>query len=161
MATQKYSHLKITQWTKIFLAIAAFVFPLELIWNSFTSVKPIHGLTEIVITITLSLFMMVPILVGAYFYQDIWVDEDGILVEFLWKKVRVKWEDIIEIKLAWGFWLAPKESRPVIVLVNRLTPFHCVFGVLYGWSIRPGFIIFPTISDFQSLKKTIESRAKR
>jgi hypothetical protein len=102
---------------------------------------------------------MVPILVAAYFFQDVWVDEEGLLIEFLWRRFKVRWVDVIEAKSAWGF-VGSENNRPLIVLVNRLTPFHRVFGVLYGWSIRTGFVIFPTISDFQSIKQTIESHVK-
>lgn len=108
----------------------------------------------------LAFFLMIALLVTAYFFQDIWLDEEGLLVEFLWKKVRVKWEEIIDVKPAWGF-LGQKNKRPMIVMVNGLTPFHRAYGVVYGLSIKPGFVIFSSISDFQVLKETIQSHIKR
>jgi hypothetical protein len=156
----KHSHPIYMQCSKNILAILAFIFPPCMIWISFTSVTPIHTLTEIVVTIIMSLFMMIPLLGSAYFWQDIWVDEEGLLIEFLWKKIRVKWEEIIEVKPAWGF-LGPEKNRPLIVLVNGLTPFHRSFGVIYGLSTKSGFVIFSSISDFQMLKETIQSHIKR
>jgi hypothetical protein len=159
MALRRYSHPLYIQWCKNILAVLAFLFPPYMIWNSFTSVIPIHTLTEIVVTIFISLFMMIPLLVSAYFWQDIWVNEEGLLIEFLWKKVRVKWDDIIEVKLAWGF-LGQESKRPVIVLVHGLTPFHRTFGIIYAFSTKPGFVIHPSISDFQILKETIQSQIR-
>ena len=154
MDARLYSHPIFFQWYKKFVAVLAFVFPPYMIWNSFMGVAPIHSLTEIVVTIFLSLFMMIPILVSAYFWQDIWVDEEGLLVEFLWKKIRVRWIDIIETETAWGF-LGRKENRSWVVMVNGLTPFHRMFGVLYGLSLQPAFVIDSSIRDFQALKDII------
>jgi hypothetical protein len=160
MALRRYSHPLYIQWCKNILAVLAFLFPHYMIWNSFTSVIPIHTLTEIVVTIFISLFMMIPLLISAYFWQDIWVDEEGLLIEFLCKKLRVKWEEIIEVKPAWGF-LGQKNKRPLIILVKGLTPFHRTFGVIYGLSIKPGFVIFSSVNDFQILKENTQNHIKR
>ena len=88
------------------------------------------------------------------------MDGEGLEIEFLWRKVRVRWLDIIEIKAVWGS-LGQEKNRPLIVLVNGLTPFHRIFGVLYGLSIKPGFVIFPSISDFRELKETIQHHVRK
>jgi len=157
---RKHSHPILLQLSKNILAVLAFVVPPYMIWISFAGVTPIHSLAEIVVTIFLSLFMMIPILGSAYFWQDIWVDEEGLLIEFLWKKIRVKWDEIIEVKLAWGF-LGQESKRPVIVLVHGLTPFHRTFGIIYAFSTKPGFVIHPSISDFQTLTENIRNHIKR
>ncbi|MBI5965424.1 MAG: hypothetical protein HY863_18260 [Chloroflexi bacterium] len=155
MAPRHHSHPRYMQWFKSILAVLALAFPPYMIWNSFTSVVPISSLMEIIVTVILSFFMMVSLLVTAYFFQDIWMDEEGLQIEFLWKKVRVRWIDMIEAKPAWGF-LGQEEKCPLIVLVKGLTLFHRVFGIIYGISIKPGFVIFPSISDFQKLKVNIQ-----
>ncbi len=160
MLPRKHSHPKLLQLSKYALAVFAFAFSPYTIWNSFTSAVPIHTLTEIVVTIIMSLFMMIPFLVSAYFWQDIWIDEAGLLVEFLWKKIRVRWVDLIEVKPAWGF-IGQESKRPVIVLVNGLTPFHRAFGIIYAFSTKPGFVIHPSIRDFQIIKENIRSHMKR
>lgn len=159
MLPRKHSHPILLQLSKSTLAVFAFIFPPYMIWNSFTSVTPIHSLAEIVVTIFLSLFMMIPVLVSAYFRQDIWIDEEGLLVEFLWKKVTVKWEEIVEVKPAWGF-LGQESQRPVIVLVHGLTPFHRAFGIIYAFSTKPGFVIHPLIRDFQIIKENLRSHVR-
>jgi len=63
----------------------------------------------------------------------------------------------MEAKPAWGF-LGLAKNRPLIILVNGLTPFHRIFGLLYGLSIKPGFVVFSTTADFQALKEIIQAR---
>ena len=157
---RRYSHPTYIRLSKNILATLAFVYPPYMIWNSFTSSTPIHTLAEAISTIILSLFMTTPILVSAYFWQDIWIEEEGLAIEFLWYRIRVKWEEIIEVKPAWGF-LGQKEKRPLIVLVKRLTHFHLAFGILYGLSINPGFIIFPSINEFQNIKESIQNHTAK
>ena len=146
-----HSHPKYLQWFKSGLAIFAFVYPAYLLLTSTSSFALIR-----IIEVFLAIFIMIIMLVTAYFFQDIWVDEEGLQIEFLWKKIRVKWEEIIEVKPAWGF-LGSKKNRPLIVLVNGLTPFHRAFGVIYGLSTKPGFVIFSSINDFQILKENIQN----
>lgn len=160
MLPRKHSHPIYIQWCKNILAVLAFAFPPYMILNTFTSVIPINSLTEIVVTINLSFFMTIPLLVSAYFWQDIWIDEEGLLVEFLWRKIRVQYVDVLEAKPAWGF-LGQANKRPLIVLVNGLTSFHRAFGIIYTFSTKPGFVISPSTSDFQMLKKKIRSHIKR
>lgn len=160
MLPRQHSHPIYIQWCKNILAVLAFAFPPYMILTSFTSITPIITLTEILVNIIMSFFMMIPILVSAYFWQDIWIDEEGLLIEFLWRKIRVQWVDIIEAKPAWGF-LGQENKRPLIVLVNGLTPFHRAFGIIYAFSTKPGFVIFSSIRDFKILKENIQSHIKR
>ncbi|HZM22680.1 MAG TPA: hypothetical protein VFC02_13110 [Anaerolineales bacterium] len=104
----------------------------------------------------LTIFHFIVLLVAAYFHQDVYVDDQGLFVEFLWNKIKVPWQDIIEVKYIWGVGFLREEKRPLVVVVKSLTSFHRVFGVLYAKSIRPAFIIDVTIDDFQTLKKTIQ-----
>ena len=143
------------QWTKRILAILAFVYPAYLLLTSTSNNALIR-----VVEVFLALFTMAVLLITAYFFQNIWVDEEGLQIEFLWRKIGVRWADIADIKPAWGF-LGQKDKRPVIVLVNGLTPFHRTFGVIYGLSIKPGFVIFPSINDFQILKEQIQNHFQK
>ena len=155
MNLRKHSHPKYMQWFRNIFAILAFVYPLYLLLTS-NPKSALIGIIEIV----LAFFIMIFILVTTYFFQDIWVDEEGLLIEFLWRKIRVRWADIIQTKTAWGF-LGSEKNRPLIVLVNGLTPFHRAFGVIYAFSIKPAFVIHPSISDFKILKETIQHHIKR
>lgn len=155
MTPQHHFHPQYMQWFKSILAILAFVYPAYLLLTSTSN----YALVRIV-EVFLAVFMMIVFLITAYFFQNIWADEEGLQIEFLWRKIRVRWADIAELKPAWGF-LGQKNKRPLIVLVNRLTPFHRAFGVIYGLSIKPGFVIFSSISDFQVLKENIQNHIQK
>ena len=150
MTIRQHSHPKYIQLFKNSFAILTFVYPAYRLLTSITNYASIR-----IVEIFLALFTMIVMLVTAYFFQDIWADEEGLQIEFLWRKYRLLWEDIIEVKYAGGLWLAPEEKRPLVVLVNGLTPFHHVFGFIYASSAKPGFVVFPSISDFQALKDNI------
>ena len=154
MPPRKHSHPIYIRWCKTMLTILAFAFPPYMFWISLTGVNPTNSFTEIVVSLMFSLFMMIPFLVSAYFWQDVWIDDEGLLIEFLWRKFRIRWSDMIEVKLAWGF-LGQEKNRHLIILVNGLTFFHRAFGMLYGLSIEPGFVIASSINDFQVLKDMI------
>jgi len=165
MTSRQHSHPKHIRWFKNIIVILAFVYPVYFFLKSIYGINP-NSLTEISVNIIIAFFMMVTFLVGPYYFgQDVLVDEEGLQIEFLWKKMRVQWTDIIETKTTFGSWFAPEKNRPLIILVNGLTPFHRIFGVLYGLSIKPGFVIFPSISDFEILineiKKNIPKNKRR
>ena len=59
--------------------------------------------------------------------------QEGIRVQaFILYKVLVSWEDIISIRKCFIPW-----SRLSLIVVNRLTPIHRLFGLLYGPTLHP------------------------
>ena len=162
MISRQYSHPKYIRWFKNIFVILAFVFPAYWILNSISRFTPNNFWAVIVDDIVFSPLIFIVLLTSTYYFgQDVLVDEEGLQIEFLWKKMRVRWVDIIETKATFGSLFASEKNCPLIILVNGLTPFHRIFGVLYGLSIKPGFVIFPSISDFQGLKENIQSHIKR
>jgi len=160
MILEQYSHPKYIQWSKNVLAILAFVCSLYFLLIAISRLIS-NNIFEGVAEIAFSFFLLISILVGAYYFgQDVWINEEGLQIEFLWRIMKVQWVDIIETKMIWGSF-GKEKNRPLIVLVNGLTPFHRVFGVLYGLSIKPGFVIFPSISNFLKLREIIQLHARR
>jgi len=164
MKISKHTHPRYIVWIKYFMAVSAFLMPFYLLYSLFTK----HSIAEVFSSLHfLPLFIAFPfypifLLTAAYFFQDIIIASDGLLVEFLWKDLNVPWDKIIEIKSAFGFWRSPRNTKVIcIVLTNALTPFHRLFGLVYGPSVKPSFIIFPTISEYQSLVETIKRHAKK
>ena len=80
-------------------------------------------------------------IIGCIFYDglfaDIGVDNDGLLVEFLWKYLRIPWSDIIDIRpfgpRFLGYW--------IISTNNKLTPFHRLYGFYSLQTAAPSFCI--------------------
>ena len=85
-------------------------------------------------------------------WADLEVSDNGIYIEFLWKKIHVPWSSIITIKsIGLGF------VRIDVVLVDHscLTIFHRIYSLFTVVSIRPGFHIHPHFLQSHELYKLI------
>ena len=96
------------------------------------------------------------LLITANYFCEIALNETGVNVTFLWYILHVDWQDIVEIK--------PRRflgrSHSWVVLTNKLTPFHRLYGIIYGFSWLPSFIISPSLRDGEKLVRMIEERGK-
>ena len=141
-------------------AILAFIPPIFisiLLFKDFTN--PAFSIDSLLSLVFLIIISPVCILLAAYFYTDLEVDENGLMVEFLWKKLRISWSKVLQIKPLFGI----KTRKPgiYVVIVEGLTPFHLLYGLIYGFSLRPAFILWSTVNDFGVLKNDIEKHIKR
>lgn len=157
------THPRYIVWLKRLIFVSAFILLLDFLYTDFVK-YPLSGsiASTVLETLVLIAFYSINMLILAYFFcQNITVTDDGLLVEFLWKDLMVSWDKIIEIKPAYGFLKSRQNTKRIyIVLTNALTPFHRLFGLIYGLSVKPAFIIFPTISEYQSLVETIKMHTK-
>ncbi len=158
MKISKHTHPRYVVWLKHLVVISAFILLLDLLYTDFVKYSPgsiVSAVSDILIAIS---FGSISFSIAAYFFwQNITVTDEGLLVEFLWKDLFVPWDKIVEIKPAYGFWRNSQNTKIYVVLTNALTPFHRCFGVIYGLSIKPAFIIYSTISEYESLVETIKS----
>ena len=164
MKISTHNHPRYIVWLKYFLFISAIILLLELLYIDLVK-YPLSrsvGSKILDILIFLSIYSVV-ILISAYFFgQNVTVTEEGLVIEFLWKDLMVPWDKIIEIKPAFGFLRISKNQKQIyVVLAGGLTPFHRLFGLTYGLSLKPAFIIYPTISEYQSLVETIKRHTKK
>lgn len=107
----------------------------------------------------LSACISTSLILTANFFCEIATDDTGLYVSFLWRKLFIRWQDVIEIKpMAFGFW---GFSRILVVTTNALTPFHRLYGLIYGFSPRPSFIITPITDSQGDLIKLIENHTRR
>ena len=91
----------------------------------------------------------------ANIFPEITSDKNGLLVRFFLWHLRVKWEDIVEIrKNSWMSLLGPPHY---IVKTTALTPFHRFYG-LYALSFSPSFLMKTNINEFSLLLKRIQDR---
>ena len=93
------------------------------------------------------------IILTANFFCDVAADDEGLWVSFLWKKQRVYWRDIAQVKPIWITLGPSRKSR--IVLTNSLTPFHRLYGLIYGFTWKPSFIIDTTVINQAELIRLI------
>jgi hypothetical protein len=93
------------------------------------------------------------------------VSSRGLLIEFAGGWLPVAWQDLEEIHVTGD----EAGLRFVLLMIpaktaKRLTGWHRLYGLLYGTTIRPSFLITSTIADFDQLLNTIlqeNSRAIR
>lgn len=73
---------------------------------------------------------------------------------FWW--VFIPWEDIVGL-YRWR----TSGRRIVIIVANRLTPFHVLYGVMYAELLKPAFLISASIADYDKLIKIVEFHTGR
>ena len=78
----------------------------------------------------------------------------GIEVRVFWFWWRsVPWDDVVEV-LPWR-----SAGRRLVVVVNRLTWFHRVYGMMYGETVNLAFLISEGIYGYQELLRTTRLHA--
>jgi len=87
-----------------------------------------------------------------YMFPTVQTSAKGMRVRvfsFWW--VFIPWEDIVSL-YRWRV----SGRRIVIIVANRLTPFHVLYGVMYAEMLKPAFLISASIADYDELIKTVE-----
>lgn len=89
-------------------------------------------------------------------FADVGTDNDGLLVEFMGKPLRVIWKDITSVKPFGPRFL----NYWVITTNNKLTLFHRLYGVYSLKSLAPSFCIYKISNDQESLLMIIRKQIK-
>ncbi|MFT3891971.1 MAG: hypothetical protein QM730_10085 [Anaerolineales bacterium] len=159
MKLSTHTHPRYIVWFK-YLLLASIVFIcLEFLYLDFVKRSNMDAVFSNVLSIFgFMLLYSFTILITAYFLgQNIAVVNEGLLIEFLGKDLFVPWDKVKEIKPPFGFFRSHRNPKKIyVVLTDALTPFHRLFGLLYGLSVKPAFIIFPSISEYDLLIRTIK-----
>jgi len=139
---------------KIFFVLMPFLLILMVIENR---PEDYSSYSEYVIAFFMPPLFMMACTFFAGSWPDIGIDDDGILVEFLWVYLRVSWKDLIEIKhigsRTFGVWL--------ITTNNRLTFFHRFFGLWTTFSWKPGFHLHTQSLQHREALKIIQKQINR
>jgi hypothetical protein len=167
MNRRQHSHGLVMKIFKILFSVGSLVFLVRILLLLLAFVfggdRSLIDLIKVLVSVIFAAaFTVSAFLIAAYYFPDIDTDEEGLLVEFLWKRIRVSWDDVIELKPVFMYGI-PSFGRPVpvVVLTEKLTPFHRVYGLLYGFSTKPAFVIQPGVSEFELLKNDIEKHIKK
>ncbi|MEW5941970.1 MAG: hypothetical protein AB1750_20080 [Chloroflexota bacterium] len=97
----------------------------------------------------------------AHFYSEIIADDEGLLVQFCFWHLRVRWDDVIKMELTTKNLLmynilAGLLSAHYVVKTRALTPFHRFYG-LYVSSFQPSFMFHSSISSLDDLQSSIKN----
>jgi hypothetical protein len=168
MDPQKYTYGNLTKFTNMSFLLYSLIFiggGLFFLYRSILSFFNSGGIESSVAYIILyflvgvwSPFFFIYL---AYLRADVEVEEDGLLIKFVLKTLYVKWEEICLLKQAryLGFRMSRKNS--VVITNKALTPFHCIYGLLYGQTNQPAFLILSDISRYNELIETIKGNIKK
>jgi hypothetical protein len=148
------------RWSTILYNISAFVIPVYIaslaIFRAVTA--KLHftsaGLLSLVFE---AIFISTVLVLTANFYPEVRVDRNGLYVSFLWYRLPVTWQDIIEIKPS--IFNLPKHPTTWVVRTQALTPFHRLYGLLYGFTAHPSFIITHGIANCDKLIQMINQHS--
>lgn len=92
------------------------------------------------------------------FYAEIESDKDGLQIVFLWRRLFVPWDDIIEIKPLFNI----NFLKNVWVIRTRSLPiFHRLYGLLYSFSLHPSVVVSKGISNYEELLHRIQVNVKK
>ena len=149
----------ITRLFSIIFNAAAFLAPIYLVGNfairyyaKYTSLS----LSALLPTLLYSLFFGVVLVITANFYSEIIADKDGLQVQFLWFRLPVLWQDIVEIKPS--IFNLPNHTTTWVVQTQKLSHFHRLYGLFYSFSFLPSFIIRYEIENREAIIEMVNKR---
>ena len=137
------------------LSLFSFSFALLLLLSLAVSIiappsKGNVGLTEPLASPGEILILLVFSLLFSSAYPSFQVSDSGLKVQvLLFWRILVPWENVREIRSTLlGF------SK--LVVLRRLTPLHRVYGLIFGLTTQPAFVIRRCLIDYDRAVKTIE-----
>jgi len=109
-------------------------------------------------TILVAILVIIGVVYQAYSMPRVKTDDDGLLVEFLWQWLRIKWEDVDgvrEIKSYSG------RFHVWMVESHQLTFFHRFYGLLNNGKFKPCFLVHSTMVNHLELINEIKRCSKK
>ena len=163
----KHSYSAFHRFSRIplyILAVVCFAMGLLLLGNLIISLeqdKVVSIQNSIISFLILSVFLPLFHLYVDFLEVDLHVDESGVNLKSPIKTFHVNWEDIIEVRRA-SLSGIPMFNKPNIVITkSKLTPFHYLYRLIYGRTLRPSFYFSAFISDSDKLRQTIREGVKK
>lgn len=88
------------------------------------------------------------------FFQKFTISDEGIefQVFILWRKF-IPWTDIISMRKASMSW-----AKEYVIITKRLTFFHRIMGLLYGFTLSPAFVFNGYLSHYDEAVEVIQQR---
>src|SRR5690606_14067072 len=82
-------------------------------------------------------------------YSNIYVDKEYLYVYFFFKRKQARLKDIVMVKSV----LTPSHQQSFVVLFKKgLTPFHRIYGLIFGSSFYPSVYVGGSIDDRDDLE---------
>jgi len=97
----------------------------------------------------------------SYLATDIEVEEGGLRIKFIFKSFFINWSDVEEFKPGKTLGLLNLKRTRILVTKNALTPFHRLYGLMYGSTTKPSLLIGTNISNYEELFRIIKNNHKK
>jgi hypothetical protein len=99
-----------------------------------------------------------------YLYSDIDVDEKGLFINFFRKAFRVSWDDVLEVKpikpKIWASFVGTViEERYLVITSSQLSIFHRLYGIVFGRTSAPSFLVTSLISQAPDLMDKLRAKS--
>lgn len=99
-----------------------------------------------------------------YLYSDVYVDEQGLLIKFFRIHLRVHWSDIREVKpiksKLWASFVGTIiEERYLVITSSQLSIFHRLYGIVFGQTTLPSFLVTSLISNSPELMEKLIAKS--
>lgn len=85
---------------------------------------------------------------------EICLDEAGISISFMLGQTRIPWEHVLSLRIR----RFPRSRT--LVIAKKITPLHYVYGLVYGHTFRPSFIVAMTLENREELIAEIQQHIK-
>ena len=95
---------------------------------------------------------------AAYFFTELTSDQAGLHVRFLWRRLVVPWDQIIDVRPLFNL---PFARGFEVIRTRTLTPFHRVYGLLYGFTTAPSLLISPGMSHGAELTQRLSAYVEK
>jgi hypothetical protein len=137
-------------FSNIFLVIKFFIQEA----SSFSGYERVKVLIMAIVSNFLFLLFSIFIL---NFQPDLEITSRGIIVQvFLFWKVLVSWSEVIDIRGGVFQW-----SRYHVVIVDKLTPIHRIYGLIHGFTLKPAIIIGQTMRNREEAIQRIRGKLQK
>jgi hypothetical protein len=137
--------------------ILAFVYPpylaIRTLSRAMASGAQIHPLAVVMIVLLAASLCLV-LLLTANFFPEVHASHSAIQVRFLWHTLTVRPAELTALKPVPT--LPGMKPSSWVVATTALTPFHRLYGFVYGFWSHPSFMIYGLISERDDLLRTME-----
>ncbi|MCC7359852.1 MAG: hypothetical protein IT317_10265 [Anaerolineales bacterium] len=95
---------------------------------------------------------------AAHFFTELTSDQAGLHVRFLWRRLVVPWDQIVDVRPVFKL---PFARGLQVIRTRALTPFHRVYGLMYGFTTAPSLLISPGMSHGAELSQRLTAYVEK
>ena len=163
METRTFSYhwsIKAMKWFFIFGGIAFIVSSIFLVVSGYQLADAFGEKPEIAFFLVLLFLLVTPILyiclLSVDRFPEIGIDNDKVTIKYLFKKICIYWDDIINVENRKTPWFSKRKDKFVL---TRKLPFYCrASNIVFHGVFNSGFIINSSMIDFDILSADIKKR---